>query len=188
MKPFLGNIGCGMAVPASGSRLARGSAAWRRYMRRAPNQRSAAARGLGAALLLAAATLAGCGDQTSGPPAGPTEAPAPKVSPAATVQANPASVEGFLDVVNADVIAGWAMDTTHPTNPVTVELYDGDALLVSVPANQFRQDLLDAGKGDGYHAFTVPTPARVKDGKSHTIRVTCAGLELKKSPQTMPAR
>lgn len=112
------------------------------------NQRIAARRGLGAALLLTAATLAGCGDQTS-----------------STVPANPASVEGFLDSVNADAIAGWAMDTSQPARPVTVEIYDGDALLVSVPANQFRQDLLDAGKGDGYHGFTVPTPARVKDGK-----------------------
>lgn len=135
------------------------------------NQRIALRRGLGAALLLTAATLAGCGDQTS-----------------STVPANPASVEGFLDSINADAIAGWAMDTSQPARPVTVEIYDGDALLVSVAANQFRQDLLDAGKGDGYHGFTVPTPDRVKDGKTHTIRAKCAGVELQKSPQTISAR
>lgn len=156
-----------MAVRAFGSRLA-----------------SAAA----AALLLAAAALAGCGDQQSDPPTEPGKAPAAKVSQAATALANPASVEGFLDVVNADVIAGWAMDKTQPASPVTVDLYDGDALLASVPANQFRQDLLAAGKGDGYHAFSVPTPARLKDGNPHTIRVKCAGVELQTSPQPMPAR
>ena len=61
------------------------------------NQRIAATRGLGAALLLMAATLAGCGEDTSAPPAAPTQAPAAKVSQAPTVQANPASVEGYLD-------------------------------------------------------------------------------------------
>ena len=155
-------------------------------MRRISNQWIAATRGLGAALLLTAATLAGCGEGTSSPPAAPTQAPAPKVSQAATVQANPASLESYLDVVNADVIVGWAMDSTKPASPVTIELYDGDALLASVPAREFRKDLLDARKGDGYHGFTIPTPATLKDGKAHTVHVKCAGGELENSPQTIP--
>jgi len=80
------------------------------------------------------------------------------VSQAPTVQANPASVEGYFDGFNADVISGWALDTTKPANPVTVDLYDGDALLASVPAREFRQDLLDAQKGDGYHGFRFRSP------------------------------
>jgi len=108
------------------------------------------------------------------------------VSQAPTVQANPASVEGNFDGVNADVITGWALDMTKPANPVTVDLYDGDALLASVPAREFRQDLLDARKGDGYHGFTIPTPAPLKDGQPHTVHAKCAGGELKNSPQTIP--
>jgi len=150
------------------------------------NRRTAATRGLGAALLLAAATLAGCGQDTSGPPAAPTQAAVAKVSHAPTVQANPVSVEGYLDVVHADVISGWAMDSTKPASPVTIELYDGDALLASVEAREFRQDLLDARKGDGYHGFTIPTPAPLKDGKAHTVHAKCAGSELPNSPQTFP--
>ena len=155
-------------------------------MRRMTNQRIPATPGLGAALLLTAATLAGCGEDTSTPPAAPTQAPAAKVSQAPTVQGNPASVEGYLDVVNADVIEGWAMDTTKPASPVTIELYDGDALLASVPAREFRQDLLDARKGDGYHAFKIPTAARLKDGQAHTVHAKCAGGELSNSPKTIP--
>jgi len=152
------------------------------------HQRIAATRGLGAALLLTATTLAGCGEGTSGPPAAPTQAPGAKVSQAPTVQADPASVEGHLDRVDADIIAGWAMDSIKPASPVTIELYDGEALLTSVPARQFRQDLLDARKGDGYHAFDVPTPAGLKDGKAHTVHAKCAGVELRNSPQAIPAR
>jgi hypothetical protein len=155
-------------------------------MWRTINQRVAASCGLGAALLFTAATLAGCGEETPSPPARPAQAPAPKVSQAPTVQADPASVEGYLDAVSADVIAGWAMDKTKPANPVTVELYDGDALLASIPASEFRQDLLGAGKGDGYHGFKVPTPASLKDGKAHSVHARCAGVELKSSPRTVP--
>ena len=137
-------------------------------------------------MLLTAATFAGCGEGTPPPSAAPTQAAVAKVSHAPTVQANPASVEDYLDVVHADVISGWAMDSTKPASPVTIELYDGDALLASVEAREFRQDLLDARKGDGYHGFTIPTPAPLKDGQPHTVHAKCAGGELKNSPQTIP--
>ncbi len=36
-------------------------------------------------------------------------------------------------------------------------------------ASAYRADLLATGKGDGYHAYTYPTPANWKDGDPHTI-------------------
>ena len=98
-----------------------------------------------------------------------------------------AAVHGHLDFVNADVIAGWAMDGTKPTSPVTVDIYDGATLLASVPARDFRKDLLDRGRGDGKHAFRLATPASLKDGQPHTIHAKCAGVELWSSPKTFPA-
>src|SRR5439155_6626544 len=98
-----------------------------------------------------------------------------------------AAVRGNLDVVNANVIAGWAMDGMKPTSPVTVEVYDGDKLLASVPARDFRKDLLDKGKGDGNHGFKLATPASLKDGQLHTIHAKCAGVELRSSPRTFRA-
>ena len=94
-----------------------------------------------------------------------------------------AAVQGCLDAVNATVIAGWAMDGTKPMSPVTVDIYDGDRLLASVPARDFRKDL----KGDGKHAFRLATPASLKDGRPHTIHAKCAGVELRSSPKTFPA-
>ena len=97
------------------------------------------------------------------------------------------AVHGSLDVVNANVIAGWAMDGKKPTSPVTVDIYDGDTLLASVPARDFRKDLLDRGRGDGNHGFRLATPASLKDGQPHTIHAKCGGVELLSSPKTLPA-
>lgn len=146
---------------------------------------------LGVSLLLPVAIIVGCQEEsgTSLPASKPATSPqAAKGSQApVVVQVNPAAVEGTLDVVDADFIRGWAMDGTKPTNPVSVDLYDGAALLASLPAKEFRQDLLDAGKGDGNHAFALPTPARLKDGKPHAIHAKCAGVALGLSPKTLPA-
>src|SRR6266498_5014790 len=84
-------------------------------------------------------------------------------------------------------IFGWAWDRSRPGEPVDVDIYDGDALLATVAANQFHQSLLEAGKGNGKHIFVYALPARLKDGRPHIIRVKIAGtgIELKNTPKTI---
>jgi len=84
-------------------------------------------------------------------------------------------------------IFGWAWDRSRPDEPVDVDIYDGDALLATVAANQFHQSLLEAGKGNGKHIFVYALPARLKDGRPHIIRVKIAGtgIELKNTPKTI---
>jgi hypothetical protein len=86
-------------------------------------------------------------------------------------------VRGSLDVVNTDEIAGWAWDSQQPDAPVNVEIYEGSTLLTKRAADQFREDLRQAGAGNGKHGFSFPTPARLKDGRPHLIRVKIAGVE-----------
>ena len=86
-------------------------------------------------------------------------------------------VGGSLDVVNTDEITGWAWDSQQPDAPVQVEIYEGSTLLTKMAADQFREDLRQAGAGNGKHGFRFPTPARLKDGKPHLIRVKIAGVE-----------
>jgi hypothetical protein len=87
-------------------------------------------------------------------------------------------------------IYGWAWDSTRPDEPIGLDIYDGDALLATVAANIFHQSLLDAGKGNGRHAFFYALPARLKDGRPHAIRVKIAGtnIELKNTPKTIVYR
>jgi hypothetical protein len=102
-------------------------------------------------------------------------------------QAPSTALEGHLDVVDGESIAGWVWDRNLPWPPSKVDIYDGETLLATVPANKFRQNLLDSGIGSGQHAFVYATPAELKDGKAHTIRVNISGtdVELAGSPMTV---
>jgi hypothetical protein len=82
------------------------------------------------------------------------------------------------EAATCERVAGWIWDKNQPEGFVSVDIYDGDTLLASVPANQFRQDLLDAGEGDGKHAFDYTVPERLRDGQPHSIEVKVAGTEL----------
>jgi hypothetical protein len=89
--------------------------------------------------------------------------------------ANSLTLDGSLDVVNNECIHGWAWDSTRPDDPISVGIYDGNTLLASVVANEFREDLGPHGIGNGLHAFTYETPKRLKDGKQHNIRILASG-------------
>jgi hypothetical protein len=86
--------------------------------------------------------------------------------------------EGFHDVTNCNGIMGWAWDRNRPNEPVRVDIYDGSTLLATVPADEFRKDLLNAGIGNGRHGFLYPTPPRLKDSKPHSIRMKFAGTNI----------
>lgn len=94
---------------------------------------------------------------------------------------------GRLDTVDADFIAGWARDKKTPGTPVRVDIYDGETLLASVLADQFREDLKSAGVGDGNFGFSYATPPRMKDGRPHTVRAKISGIgyELPGSPKVV---
>jgi radical SAM protein with 4Fe4S-binding SPASM domain len=93
--------------------------------------------------------------------------------------------QGCLDLVDSDLIHGWARDNNWPDTPVQVDIYVDGRLLATVTADEFRPNLLEAGIGKGKHAFSYPTPAHLKDGQIHTIRVlmTEGTTELPGSPK-----
>jgi hypothetical protein len=133
----------------------------------------------GLALLLAAtaASLPGCqkGDATS-----PVAANADR--PKAL-----ASYGGSLDIADTTHITGWAWDKAQPDQPIQVDVYDGETLLATISADQFRQDLLDKKFGNGKHRFLLPLPPALKDGTEHTIHVKYAGTssDLPQSPKKL---
>lgn len=94
---------------------------------------------------------------------------------------------GYHDGSAPESIAGWAWDSARPDTPLTVALYDGDRRLGTVLANLFRQDLVDAGIGNGRHGFAFEAPPSLWDGQPHTITLRIAGTDipLHGSPQTL---
>jgi F5/8 type C domain len=100
----------------------------------------------------------------------------------------PPAYEGFHDSVDCGYISGWVWNKNNPGTRVNVSVYDDvtGALVTTGTADQFRQDLLNAGKGDGRYGFFIPTPAFYKDGRSHTfrVRVTNTPIRLGNTPRT----
>src|SRR5579885_2442418 len=94
---------------------------------------------------------------------------------------------GSHDEADCNLIAGWAWDGSNPNSPVNVDILDGTVLLATVAANQFRPDLLNAGLGNGYHAFNYPTPPSLFNGQPHSIRVRISpnGIDLSGTPKSL---
>jgi SAM-dependent methyltransferase len=90
---------------------------------------------------------------------------------------------GYIDLFDAHVIAGWAADTTTPTTPVRVDVFVDDRLQGTLPADGFRQDVMDAGYGDGRKGFSLPLvfPAPLPPG-------TLAKLVVAGSNQVLATR
>src|SRR6058998_4181276 len=98
----------------------------------------------------------------------------------------------FAEIEQADCheISGWVWDKYKPKAPVSVELWDGKQYLMTISANQFRQDLADAGYGNGRHSFRFGTPPQLKDGHSHLIRLRVAdrGIDLTTTQRVIVCR
>ncbi|PYT02460.1 MAG: hypothetical protein DMF60_21315 [Acidobacteria bacterium] len=82
--------------------------------------------------------------------------------------------QGFHDAAGCDTISGWAWDPNSPSSTVNVDIYDGATLIATVPANMYREDLLNA-LGSPSHGFSFNTPAALKNGVAHSINVKFSG-------------
>jgi hypothetical protein len=115
------------------------------------------------------------------------------VSPvgSATVTVAPPSVtgsfDGFIYGADCSTFRGWAWDRNKVNTAVSVEILDGPSVIATIQADVFRQDLLNAGKGNGKHAFLFAIPESIKDNKSHLLsaRVTNSSFILKDSPKAL---
>ncbi|MEH7456462.1 methyltransferase domain-containing protein [Bacillus sp. JJ1127] len=86
--------------------------------------------------------------------------------------------EGFFDICDLHMLLGWVMNKDRDDQVVNVDIYDFDQLIVTIPANLFREGLVEHGKGTGYHAFQYPVPWYLKDGKEHLISVKVSGTNM----------
>ena len=69
-----------------------------------------------------------------------------------------ATPEGWLDGVSSTGISGWAWRSDIPNTPIDVHIYITNLSTnqqwgYPITANLFRQDLLNAGYGNGYHGY-----------------------------------
>ena len=91
--------------------------------------------------------------------------------------------EGNLDAANCSIIGGWAADANQPNTPISVDIYDGSTLVTTTLANAYRSDL---GFVDYYHAFTITTPASLKNSAYHYIIAKYSGTQIQLSSSNIP--
>ncbi|WP_128544598.1 PQQ-dependent sugar dehydrogenase [Larkinella soli] len=94
--------------------------------------------------------------------------------------------EGYLDKADCGGLRGWVWDRNKPNTVMVVEFYEGSTVLGQVRADLFRQDLKDAGKGNGVHGYSFPIPSAFRDGRAHSVGARIAGSAyvLKGAPKT----
>ncbi len=98
--------------------------------------------------------------------------------PPPLAQPDTSAIEGFLEVANCHRIEGWVWRPEHAEIPVAVDIWDGNRLITTVQADRFRQDLVDAGKGDGKHAFSFIPPPALHNHHSRLFWVNIAGTNI----------
>jgi len=81
-------------------------------------------------------------------------------------------------VADCNQLAGWAWDSTQPNTSINVDIYDGTTFVATVLASNFRQDLYNAGYGNGNHGYSFSTPASLKNNQYHYIYVKYGGTSL----------
>ncbi|RYG53736.1 MAG: T9SS type A sorting domain-containing protein, partial [Chitinophagaceae bacterium] len=108
------------------------------------------------------------------------------VSPSGPVTVT-GNFEGYLDKVECGSIRGWVWDRNKPNTALAVEFFANGNSIGTAKADGFRQDLKDAGKGNGAHVYLFPTPASLKTGTTYSIsaRVQNSSYVLKWAPKSL---
>jgi len=97
------------------------------------------------------------------------------------------NAHGSLDAPANGKVNGWACDPDQPDVRMLVEISIDGQPFQSVVAGEYRSDLLQAGIGDGFQAFSVTLPEGLFDGAPHKVEARIAGAEkgLQHSPRTI---
>ncbi len=95
--------------------------------------------------------------------------------------------EGGIEGVTGGCLYGWCR-LTGVADPVALELFADDRLVLTFVADAFRQDLLDAGYGRGNHGFYLDLgKLGLRRDSVIRIKVAAHGIELDNSGRRVEA-
>jgi GT2 family glycosyltransferase/glycosyltransferase involved in cell wall biosynthesis len=108
---------------------------------------------------------------------GPAEAPAPQEQP-------PARPHGVVEGWTEQNVWGWALDPAQPHEPVAVELWDGEQLILRLRADIYRPDVSTSGRPGAVCGFNLPLPQHLLTAARHILHLRIAGQgeDLANSP------
>jgi GT2 family glycosyltransferase len=105
-------------------------------------------------------------------------APPPEEPVAAPADPLPAKLRGNFERIRGGVAEGWVFDDARPDSRQTVELWFGPRLLCVGTADAERDDLKNAGIGDGRHGFAIALPRLAPQDEPLEITVRIAGADF----------
>jgi hypothetical protein len=87
-----------------------------------------------------------------------------------------------LDQANSNEIVGWVFDSKRSSDHLQVQLREGDKVVATVKADEFRQDLLDAGVGSGHCGFHIDIQTLAVDHSEGYFDLFTDGKKLNQLP------
>jgi hypothetical protein len=87
-----------------------------------------------------------------------------------------------LDQANSNEIVGWVFDSKRSSDHLQVQLREGDKVVATVKADEFRQDLLDAGIGSGHCGFHIDIQTLAVDHSEGYFDLFTDGKKLNQLP------
>lgn len=107
---------------------------------------------------------------------------------AASTFAHMKTIDGHLDSIRGNAIAGWILDTRYPDESITATVTITDALTGEIAAQQtadadeYRDDLTSVGIGTGAHGFHVYIDWEELPEAIYTVSLSANGTTI---PQTL---
>jgi hypothetical protein len=94
---------------------------------------------------------------------------------------------GHVDNVSRERIEGWAQDEAALDAPVSLRMLDHGIVIGQVLADRYREDLQQAGIGDGRHGFSLIVPGGLSPLVPHAIQIqrVCDGQPLQPARATV---
>ncbi len=81
------------------------------------------------------------------------------------------NIAGHIDRADDQMVEGWIHSPSLPGHRYVLQVFAGKNLLGEASADRFRQDLKDAGVGDGNCAFSFPLPGLLPRPMLRDIRL-----------------
>lgn len=100
-----------------------------------------------------------------------SQADLPATTSSDIVEINPSLIRGNVDTVQGTAIKGWCWHPHAPDRAIRITALVDGREVTAVYADEMRGDLVNAGIGDGCHAFTLPMPFWMLDGVSRRVSV-----------------
>jgi O-antigen biosynthesis protein len=87
-------------------------------------------------------------------------------------------LQSNIDFAGLTGIRGWVWDPQEPQKRIVLDLLDGEMRLATVLANEFREDLEEAGLGDGRHGFSIAFSETLLPHARHVLRLRPVGSNV----------